>query len=115
MGHFDGNPREDTADFDAYRKMGFQVHLDNPMVNDLAHFVRADVTICSRSTFCQGVAVLNSKCLLFQEAKGLKKPSPATVHIMDFDPHTGEMSQQEHDKLSECLQTQVLTKKRARS
>ena len=37
---------------------------DNPSIEDMAHFVKADVTICTRSTFCTSVSVLNPKCVL---------------------------------------------------
>ncbi len=37
---------------------------DNPEIDDMAHFAKADVTICTTGNFCGSVAMLNPKCVL---------------------------------------------------
>ena len=53
-----------ASHFDIYKKHGFQVHLDNPEIDDLTHFAQADVLICSQSAFSFVPSILNAKCSL---------------------------------------------------
>ena len=38
---------------------------DNAEIDDITHFVQADVLICSKSGFSTIAAVLNAKCVLY--------------------------------------------------
>ena len=52
------------ADFDDYRQLGAQVHLDGEAVEDWAHMAQADVLVVAPSGFSWVAGILNSKCVL---------------------------------------------------
>ena len=52
------------ADFDGYRQLGAQVHLDGGAVEDWAHMAQADVLVVAPSSYSAVAGILNTKCVL---------------------------------------------------
>jgi len=52
------------ADFDAYRQLGAEVHLNGQAVEDWAHMAQADVLVVAPSGFSWVAGILNSKCVV---------------------------------------------------
>ena len=104
---FDHVHRKQTyspSDFMKYHRVGFQVHLDSPEIDDMAHFAKADVTICTTGTFCLAVSMLNPKCVLVSNQHSR---IPA-LHRILYDTSNGKIDLEEQNTLHHCLQTQVL-------
>jgi len=102
--HASGKQTYSPSDFMKYHRVGFQVHLDNPEIDDMAHFAKADVTICTAGTFCLTVSMLNPKCVLVSNQHSR---IPALNRIL-YDTNNGKIDLEEQNILYHCLQTQVL-------
>ena len=92
------------SDFMKYHRVGFQVHLDNPEIDDMAHFAKADVTICTVGTFCLTASMLNPKCVLVSN----QHPRIPALNRILYDTSNGKIDLEEQNNLDHCLQTQVL-------
>lgn len=103
------------SQLDIYKRQGFQVHLDNPEIDDLTHFAQADVLICSRSAFSQVISILNAKCILCQHprATSCRPIDSDNVRFRDirYLPSNGTLVGCELDNLRHCLETTVLKTK----
>ncbi|CAE7863195.1 unnamed protein product [Symbiodinium microadriaticum] len=56
----DGFP---SQNFDVYRNLGVQVHLDGDIVDDWAHMAQADLLLIAPSTYSWVAGLLNEKCV----------------------------------------------------
>ena len=103
------------SQLDIYKRQEFQVHLDNPEIDDLTHFAQADVLICSRSAFSQVISILNAKCILCQHprATSCRPIDSDNVRFRDirYLPSSGTLVGCELDNLRHCLETTVLKTK----
>ena len=101
-----GRPTYSPSDFMKYHLAGIHVHLDNPEIDDMAHFAKADVTICTTGTFCLAVSMLNPKCVLVPNKQNHSR-IPGLNRIF-YDTSNGKIDLEEQNNLHHCLQTQVL-------
>ncbi|CAE7784828.1 unnamed protein product [Symbiodinium sp. CCMP2592] len=61
---FSTTERDTTSeDFDVYRNLGVQVHLDGDIVGDWAHMAQADLLVTAPSTYSWVAGLLNEKCV----------------------------------------------------
>jgi len=102
--HAHRNQTYSPSDFTKYHRVGFQVHLDNPEIDDMAHFAKADVTICTVGTFCLTASMLNPKCVLVSN----QHPRIPALNRILYDTSNGKIDLEEQNNLDHCLQTQVL-------
>ena len=102
--HSHGLQTYSPSDFMKYQRVGFHVHLDNPEIDDMAHFAQADVTICTTGTFCFSVSMLNPKCVLVSK----NHPRIRGLNRIFYDTSNGKIDLEEQNNLHHCLQTQVL-------
>ncbi|CAE7760977.1 unnamed protein product [Symbiodinium sp. CCMP2456] len=56
----DGFP---SQNFDVYRNLGVQVHLDGDIIDDWAHMAQADLLLIAPSTYSWVAGLLNEKCV----------------------------------------------------
>ncbi|CAE7784777.1 unnamed protein product [Symbiodinium sp. CCMP2592] len=56
----DGFP---SQNFDVYRNLGVQVHLDGDIIDDWAHMTQADLLLIAPSTYSWVAGLLNEKCV----------------------------------------------------
>eukprot|EP00434_Breviolum_minutum_P009198 symbB.v1.2.008105.t1/scaffold456.1/size203390/8 len=103
-----------ASQFDIYKKHGFQVHLDDPEIDDLTHFAQADVLICSQSAFSFVPSILNAKCSL--RPRGPSRCLPvdsdnARFRDIRYLRSDGTLVGCELDVLRHCLETTVLKTK----
>ena len=103
--HVYGKPNYSPSDFMKYHRVGFQVHLDNPEIDDMAHFAKADVTICTTGTFCLTVSMLNPKCVL---VSNMHHSRIRGLNRILYNTSNGKIDLEEQNNLHHCLQTQVL-------
>ena len=102
--HHNGQPTYGPSDYEKYHRVGFQVHLDNPEIEDMAHFAKADVSICSTGSFCVSVSMLNPNCVLVSKGH----PRIGGLNRIFYDMGNGTIDLEEQNNLYHCLQTQVL-------
>ena len=105
FGHLHGKQTYSPSDFMKYHRVGFQVHLDNPEIDDMAHFAKADVTICTTGTFCLTVSMLNPKCVLVSNKNHSRIRG---LNRILYNTSNGKIDPEEQNNLYHCLQTQVL-------
>ncbi len=103
--HENGQQTYSPSDFMKYHLAGIHVHLDNPEIDDMAHFAKADVTICTTGNFCGSVSMLNPKCVLVSKKKHSRIPG---LNRILYDTSNGMIDLEEQNNLHHCLQTQVL-------
>eukprot|EP00434_Breviolum_minutum_P015837 symbB.v1.2.013951.t1/scaffold895.1/size184301/2 len=108
--HNSGRRTFAPSDFKEYHSAGFYVHLDNPNIEDMAHFAKADVTICTMSSFCTSVSMLNPKCVLVPNMSSRIRG----LNLILYDTTTGTIDLEEQSNLYHCLQTQVFKVKKVK-
>jgi len=52
-----------SENFDIYRNLGIQVHLDGDIIDDWAHMAQADLLLIAPSTYSWVAGLLNEKCV----------------------------------------------------